>query len=214
MRRHRLQPIRARGSPLRKAMREQHRCGCAPVRWRDRRPSHPVRFQLIVARHSAARVTNRSWRVAEPPRSVTVPADRVVAVCTARLREAFFGLRRFEEFQQVVGCARNILSDRLAKLVANDLMRRTAYREDGQRERFEYQLTERGVELFPVLVALMQWGDRWLAGGSGVPVVVRHQGCGSPVRVELRCADGHGPLSPRQTLATPGDSARLARKAT
>ena len=129
------------------------------------------------------------------------------------LREAFFGLRRFAEFQQVVGCARNILSDRLTKLVANELMSRTAYREDGQRERYEYQLTERGIELFPVLVALMQWGDRWLAGKSGVPVVVRHQQCGSAVRVELRCAYGHGPLSPRDTMATPGGGAVLAEEA-
>ncbi|WP_371435042.1 winged helix-turn-helix transcriptional regulator [Polaromonas sp.] len=129
------------------------------------------------------------------------------------LREAFFGLRRFEEFQQVVGCARNILSDRLTKLVANELMSRTAYREHGQRERYEYQLTERGVELFPVLVSLMQWGDRWLSGNSGVPVVVRHQHCGSIVRVELRCEDGHGPLSPRDTMATPGSGAILANVA-
>lgn len=126
------------------------------------------------------------------------------------LREAFFGLRRFEEFRQVVGCARNILSDRLAKLVENELLSRIAYREDGQRERCEYQLTERGVELFPVLVALMQWGDRWLAGKAGGPVVVRHQHCGAAVRVELRCADGHGPLSPGDTMATPGRGAKLA----
>jgi DNA-binding HxlR family transcriptional regulator len=127
------------------------------------------------------------------------------------LREAFFGLRRFEEFHQVVGCARNILSDRLAKLVENELLSRTAYREVGQRERYEYQLTERGVELFPVLVALMQWGDRWLAGKSGGPVVVRHQHCGAAIRVELRCTGGHGPLSPRETMATPGSGAKLAK---
>ena len=126
------------------------------------------------------------------------------------LREAFFGLRRFDEFQQVIGCARNILSDRLTKLVANELMTRTAYREDGQRERYEYQLTERGVELFPVLVSLMQWGDRWLNENSAVPVVVCHQHCGSPVRVELRCEDGHGPLTPRDTMARPGSGAVLA----
>jgi DNA-binding HxlR family transcriptional regulator len=127
------------------------------------------------------------------------------------LREAFFGLRRFEEFHQVVGCARNILSDRLAKLVEHGLLTRSAYREPGQRERDEYQLTEQGVELFPVLVALMQWGDRWLAGADGGPVVVRHQNCGAPVQVELRCADGHGPLSPRDTVATPGQNAIRAK---
>jgi DNA-binding HxlR family transcriptional regulator len=127
------------------------------------------------------------------------------------LREAFFGLRRFEDFHQVIGCARNILGDRLSKLVGNGLLDRVAYREEGQRERFEYLLTEKGVELFPVLVALMQWGDHWLTDNSGGPVVVRHQHCGADIRVELRCADGHGPLSPRDTFAAPGKSAILAK---
>ena len=85
------------------------------------------------------------------------------------LREAFFGIRRFDDFHRVLGCARNLLSDRLAKLVDHGVLDRVAYREPGQRTRHEYHLTEKGRDLLPALVALMQWGDRWTAGPDGPP---------------------------------------------
>src|SRR5262245_12357340 len=124
------------------------------------------------------------------------------------LREAFYGVRRYDELLETIGCARNILSDRLRKLVARGLVARYPYREAGQRQRFEYRLTPRGIELFPVLVALMQWGDRWLAGRAGPSVIVEHRDCNAPVRVELRCAAGHGPLTARDTAAKPPPSRR------
>ncbi len=129
------------------------------------------------------------------------------------LREAFYGVRRYDELLARTGCARNILSDRLRKLVGRGLLRRTAYRDEGQRERLEYRLTEQGLELFPVVIALMQWGDRWLAGKAGPPVIVAHRDCGAPVRAELRCALGHGPLSARETAPVPGPGARVRRAA-
>jgi DNA-binding HxlR family transcriptional regulator len=129
------------------------------------------------------------------------------------LREAFYGLRRYDDFVEAIGCARNILSDRLRKLVDQDIIRRSSYREEGQRERFEYRLTDRGLDLFPVLMALMQWGDRWLAGKRGPSVVVEHRDCRQPVRVQLRCAAGHGPLSARETAPVPGPGARRSRPA-
>jgi DNA-binding HxlR family transcriptional regulator len=125
------------------------------------------------------------------------------------LREAFYGVRRFQDFQSTVGCARNILSARLKTLVEEGLLVREPYREPGARPRAEYRLTEKGIELFPALVALMQWGDRWADGGAGPPVEVRHSGCGRRVGVELRCEKGHGPLSARETEAVPGAGARL-----
>jgi DNA-binding HxlR family transcriptional regulator len=128
------------------------------------------------------------------------------------LRELFYGVRRYEDFLEIIGCARNILSDRLRKLVAHDLIRRAAYREEGQRERFEYRLTPRGIDFFPVLMALMHWGDRWLAGKYGPPVVVGHRDCGATVSTEIRCASGHGPLTARETAPVPGAArARRAR---
>ena len=76
------------------------------------------------------------------------------------LREAFYGARRFEEFLANVGCARTLLSERLATLVEHGVLRREPYREPGQRERHQYLLTEKGHDLFAALVVLMQWGDR------------------------------------------------------
>lgn len=124
------------------------------------------------------------------------------------LRNCFFGLRRYSELLAATGCARNILSDRLAKLVENQLLDRRAYREEGQRERAEYRLTERARDLYPVLVALMQWGDRWLSGNEAAPVLLSHRDCGAQVRVVLCCGAGHGPLSEREVEARPGTGVR------
>lgn len=125
------------------------------------------------------------------------------------LREAFYGARRFEQFHERVGCARNVLSARLATLVDEGLLARVPYREPGRRERHEYRLTDKGRELFPAVIALMQWGDRWAAGAHGPAVEVRHRGCGEPVEAILRCAAGHGPLGARDTEPIPGPGARL-----
>jgi len=116
------------------------------------------------------------------------------------LREAFFGLRRFDDFQKKIGCARNLLTDRLATLVKHEVLARVPYREDGQRERFEYRLTPKGKELYPVLQALRQWGDRWLYDGEG-PLEVFHRECGGRVFAEVRCEHGHGALAANETDA-------------
>jgi len=126
------------------------------------------------------------------------------------LREAFFGLRRFDDFHRALGCARNLLSERLAKLVDHGVLERVEYQEPGQRRRHEYQLTEKGLDLAPALVALMQWGDRWTADPDGPPVEVLHRGCGAKVSAVLACEDGHSELSPAETEAVPGPGARIA----
>jgi DNA-binding HxlR family transcriptional regulator len=126
------------------------------------------------------------------------------------LREAFYGVRRFSDFEHALGCARNILSARLATLVEHGILAREPYREPGSRVRYEYRLTEKGIELFPAIVALMRWGDRWTSDEAGPPVDVLHRYCGEPVVAELRCAAGHGPLSARETEAVPGAGAKAA----
>jgi DNA-binding HxlR family transcriptional regulator len=126
------------------------------------------------------------------------------------LREAFFGIRRFDDFHRALGCARNLLSERLAKLVDQGVLERVAYQEPGQRRRHEYRLTEKGLDLQPALVALMQWGDRWTADPDGPSVEVLHLGCGAAVRAVLACEHGHGTLAPRDTEAVPGPGARVA----
>lgn len=115
------------------------------------------------------------------------------------LREAFYGVRRFDDFQRHLGVARNMLTDRLATLVEHGLLTRTPYREHGRRERHEYRLTPSGRELLPAVLALMQWGDAHLAGPAGPPVTVTHRGCGASVHAELVCASGHGQLTAGQT---------------
>ncbi len=124
------------------------------------------------------------------------------------LREAYFGVRRFEDFAHALGCARNLLSRRLATLVEHGVLRREPYREPGMRERIEYALTPKGLELYPVLVALMQWGDRWSADRAGPAIVVYHHGCGAPVRATLACAAGHEGLAAQDTRVRPGPGAR------
>jgi DNA-binding HxlR family transcriptional regulator len=91
------------------------------------------------------------------------------------VRDAFLGTRRFDDFQRNLGVARNVLQSRLERLVDAGILRRERYQE--RPERFEYRLTRKGVDLWPVLVALMKWGDRHAAPG-GPPVLLRHIGCG------------------------------------
>ncbi len=117
------------------------------------------------------------------------------------IREAFFGLRRFDDFQRKVGCSRNQLTSRLATLVKRGVLVKRPYREDGQRERSEYRLSPAGHELYPALQALRQWGEKWLVSGGGA-LEVRHRDCGGRVHTEVRCEHGHGPLDARQTEAT------------
>lgn len=126
------------------------------------------------------------------------------------LREAFYGLRRFDDFHRAVGCARNILAARLSTLVEHGVLERHRYQEAGSRPRAEYRLTDKGRELFGALVALKQWGDRWAADSDGPAVRIRHEACGADVGIELRCAAGHGPLTAREVVAEPGPGAIAA----
>ncbi|MGO1053361.1 winged helix-turn-helix transcriptional regulator [Crossiella sp. CA198] len=126
------------------------------------------------------------------------------------LREAFFGTARFEEFQRRIGCARNLLTQRLATLVEHGILDRDSYREPGQRARPEYHLTGKGRELYPVLVALMQWGDRHVADPAGPSVLLTHHDCGEPVHAVLTCGAGHDQLTRTDLDLHPGPGAHPA----
>jgi DNA-binding HxlR family transcriptional regulator len=121
------------------------------------------------------------------------------------LREAFYGTRRFDDFQTNIGVARNVLAARLRTLVDHGLLETRPYKEEGARERLEYRLTPKGLDLFPALVALMQWGDRYAADRAGPAVVLRHKDCDEPVFAEVRCKK-HA-LTPRDVSVTPGPGA-------
>ena len=109
------------------------------------------------------------------------------------LRDAFLGLSRFEEFQGSLGIARNVLTKRLTTLVQAGIMERHRYQEHP--ERFEYRLTEAGRDLFPVVVSLLQWGDRWTSGEAGPPLLLVHEPCGQPGGAMLVCSHCGGEIT-------------------
>ena len=124
------------------------------------------------------------------------------------LREAFNGVRRFDDMQRRTGMARQVLSDRLARLVQEDLLRKVPYQASGQRTRHEYRLTQKGLDLYPVLLALMAWGDKHVVGPAGPQVLLQHRDCGEPVGLQVACAAGHVLESAREATPVPGPGAR------
>jgi DNA-binding HxlR family transcriptional regulator len=121
------------------------------------------------------------------------------------VREAFLGTRRFEEFQGRLGIARNILTARLKKLCANRILDRVPVKEGAKRH--EYVLTRKGKEMMPLLVALTQWGDRWVYGEGNEPVVFRDREHGEPI-AEVRVYSARGDkLRPRDIMISAGPGA-------
>ncbi len=124
------------------------------------------------------------------------------------LREVFSGVRRFDDMRVRTGVPRQVLTNRLAMLVEHGVLRREPYREPGARVRHEYRLTPKGLDLYPVLIAVAAWGDRYLADPEGPPLEFAHRDCGSPVHAEIRCADGHEVGDNRDVVPRPGPGAR------
>ncbi|MFB4304340.1 winged helix-turn-helix transcriptional regulator [Actinomadura sp. NTSP31] len=133
------------------------------------------------------------------------------------MREAFYGARRFDEFQQRLGLSRNVLAQRLDRLVEEDMLKRVPYQD--RPVRHEYRLTEKGRDFFTVLAAMIRWGDRWLAGPAGPPVELRDRATGLPVDIAVVDAKTGRPIDIREIVATPGpglpqELARTLRKTT
>ena len=127
------------------------------------------------------------------------------------LREVVWGVRRFSEMQEHMGVSKSVLSTRLDHLVEHGVLERRDYQEPGQRKRFEYHLTEKGADLYPVLSALRQWGDKYLVGPEGPPMVVTHKDCGGVVRAKLMCDAGHEvPVAELERRPGPGLRVRAA----
>ncbi|MFM7063971.1 MAG: winged helix-turn-helix transcriptional regulator [Actinomycetes bacterium] len=110
------------------------------------------------------------------------------------LRDAFRGLHRFDEFRRDLEIPRAVLADRLRRLVDAGVLVKRPYSEHPPRD--EYRLTEMGRELSPILVALMQWGDRWLGGPEGPPTVLVHEPCGTEVDLRFHCWECDRDFSP------------------
>jgi DNA-binding HxlR family transcriptional regulator len=126
------------------------------------------------------------------------------------IRDAVNGVTRFDDFHRHVGLSEAVLADRLRKLVRHGILCTRPYQEPGRRTRWEYRMTTMGWDLYPALVALMQWGDKYAADPEGPPVEVLHRDCGAPVEAVVHCSREHLPLTPRDTKARPGPTARPA----
>ena len=140
-------------------------------------------------------------------RTLAVIGDRWTLLI---LRECFLRVRRFDEFQERLGIGRPILTDRLQKLVDHFVLTKVAYQQ--KPTRFEYRLTPKGLDLYPVVLAIVHWGDVHLSGQKGRPVVHEHAACGNvfdPVTTCSACAEA---LDPRDVRVLPGPGLRDARR--
>ncbi|MEU3983555.1 helix-turn-helix domain-containing protein [Streptomyces sp. NPDC026672] len=123
------------------------------------------------------------------------------------LRDAANGVRRFEGFRRHIGLSEAVLSDRLRKLTSAGILCTVPYQEPGSRSRNEYRLTRKGWDLWPVLIALRQWGETYVPAPGGPLLDVHHTECGAPVRVVVECSEEHTALTPRDVTARPGPGA-------
>ena len=127
------------------------------------------------------------------------------------LREAFLGVRRFADFQRHLGAPKAVLTDRLTTLVEQGILRREPYQAEGERQRHEYRLTAKGLDLYPTLVALMQWGDKYVGDDGIAPLALEHRDCGSPVHLGIVCEAGHEVSGARDVRPVLQDAAVSSR---
>jgi DNA-binding HxlR family transcriptional regulator len=126
------------------------------------------------------------------------------------LRDLFLGRHRFDEIQDSLGIASNVLSQRLETLVEEGVAERHRYSEHP--ERFEYRLTEKGRDLQPVLLAMLAWGDRYTAGPAGPPLETVHEECGKAFHMVPTCSECGGELDWRHVHSRPGPGATAEQR--
>ena len=117
------------------------------------------------------------------------------------LRDVFRGVRRFGQLQADLGIAKNLLSDRLSKLVDHGVLEKVPYQTKPVRN--EYRLTVKGADLSTSLIAIMGWGDRWYAS-EGAPIVLLHESCGTPIEQTVRCPHCDEQVNPGKIKSRPG----------
>jgi DNA-binding HxlR family transcriptional regulator len=121
------------------------------------------------------------------------------------LRDVFLGIRRFDDLQRELGIARNVLRDRLNLLVEEGILEKHLYQE--RPERFDYRLTEKGLDLWPVLHAVMAWGDKHRVTPDGPPTVIEHRDCGGLIDEHRTCDRCGEAVGSRDVVAKPGPGA-------
>jgi DNA-binding HxlR family transcriptional regulator len=118
------------------------------------------------------------------------------------VRNIYVGINRFDQLQQSLGISRKVLAQRLRWLTQAGVLERREYSDKPVRH--EYALTEMGLDLVEVLMVMVRWGDTWLAGQAGPPVLYRHHACGRISHVELRCCECGEPMRPADIDVLPG----------
>ncbi|MEQ8346742.1 MAG: helix-turn-helix domain-containing protein [Sneathiellaceae bacterium] len=141
-------------------------------------------------------------------RTVAVIGDRWSLLI---LRDCFLRVRRFDDFQARLGITRHLLSDRLKKLVRYGVLRRAPYQE--RPRRYEYILTQKGLDLHPVLMAVVHWGDMHMGDEPGRPALHRHRQCGQLFDPVTTCSECGEPVTARDVVVEPGPGARPAAEA-
>ncbi len=121
------------------------------------------------------------------------------------VRDAFLGVRRFDDLQSRLGISRNVLTTRLSSLVEAGVLEKVPYQERPLRH--EYRLTDKGRDLWPVLTAMREWGDRW-AAPDGAPLELVHDACGEVLRLTHTCSACGEPVDRRSVHPRPGPGAR------
>lgn len=121
------------------------------------------------------------------------------------LRDIFYGVRRFEALLEQLGISRKVLTHRLQRLTEEKILRKVSYQQNPLR--YEYRLTARGLDLMPVLLSIMRWGDRWLTEEGQVPVEFIHADCGKVTIPKVVCAHCGGELTARNLHPRPGPGA-------
>ena len=125
----------------------------------------------------------------------------------AILRAAYYRARTFEDYLTTTGIARNVLADRLRNLVDYGILEKRPYEQAGSRTRSEYRLTEAGLDLYPVIVAMLQWGNRHAGFDAGPPVVLRHRSCGAISEPRMVCNECGEEIDAREMQPMPGPGA-------
>jgi DNA-binding HxlR family transcriptional regulator len=122
------------------------------------------------------------------------------------LRDILVGVRRFDAMQRNLGISRKVLAERLSELAEHGVIERVPYQDNPPR--YDYVLTEKGVDLAYVLLAMMAWGDRWASGEEGPPLVLRHESCGAIVEAVPACSGCGQALKAGEVTPLPGPGAR------
>lgn len=135
-------------------------------------------------------------------RTVAVIGDRWTLLV---LRDCFLRVRRFEDFQVRLGVTRHVLADRLKKLVRYGVLRRVPYQD--RPKRYEYILTLKGLDLYPVMMSIVHWGDIHMVDERGRPRLHEHKHCGKQFDPVMTCSECGEPIAPKEVLVRIGPGA-------